>query len=646
MTETHKTKFEFKAETKKLLDILVHSLYTSKEIFVRELISNSSDALDKQRFESNKGTDIADKDLPLEIKINFDDKKNTITISDTGIGMTRDELIANIGTIAKSGSEDFLKQLAENKEAVNNIIGRFGIGFYSVFMVAKEVIIKTKSYKKDEVAVEWKSDGLGDYEISDIDEQINRGTTIEIFLKDEAKEFSEKYRLESIIKKHSNFVSFPIYLENEKINTIAAIWREPKSNLKKEQYDEFYKFLTYDNEEPFETIHTSVDAPIQFNSLLFIPKKSYEYWRFNRDDYGLDLYVRRVLIQHQNKELLPEYLSFVKGVVDSEDLPLNISRETLQENIIFTKIAQSVTSNILSDLIKVAKDSPERYAEFWKEHGRIFKLGYMDFTNSEKYQQLLRFNSSVSKDAKELVSLEDYVGRMKKDQKEIYYSLGTSKEAIDLNPHLEIFKAKGLEVLYLYDPVDEFVITSIRKHKDFDFKSVDGVDLKELDKLEDVVKDEEPKEKFSKEDDKAFGKLMLKMKEILGERVTEVKESKRLKDSPSCLINPDDTMSSTMQKILNLSNQGLPMPAQKRLMEINKDHKLIRNLMNVFKKNESDPFITDTTEQLYESALLLEGNLEDPHKLVNRLNKMLTDASELYVASPNPSKGGSKNNLL
>ena len=633
MTETHKTKFEFKAETKKLLDILVHSLYTSKDIFLRELISNSSDALDKLRFESNKGTDITDKDLPLEIKIGFDDKKNTITISDTGIGMTRDEMIANIGTIAKSGSEEFLKQLSENKEAVNNIIGRFGIRFYSVFMVAKEVIIKTKSYKKDEVAVEWKSDGLGDYEISDIDGDINRGTTIEIFLKDDAKEFSEKYRLESIIKKHSNFISFPIYLENEKINTIAAIWREPKSNLKKEQYDEFYKFLTYDNEEPFETIHTSVDAPIQFNSLLFIPKKSYEYWRFNRDDYGLDLYVRRVLIQHQNKELLPEYLSFVKDVVNSEDLPLNISRETLQENIVFTKIAQSVASNILSDLIKVAKDSPERYAEFWKEHGRIFKLGYMDFTNTEKYQQLLRFNSSVSKDEKELVSLEEYVGRMKKDQKEIYYSLGSSKEAIDLNPHLEIFKSKGLEVLYLYDPVDEFVVSSIRKHKDFDFKSVDGVDLKELDKLEDVEKNEEPKEKFSKEDDKAFGKLLLKMKEILGDRVTEVHESKRLKGSPSCLINPDDTMSSTMQKILKMSNQGMAMPPQKRLMEINKDHKLIKNLMNVFKKNESDQFIADTTEQLYESALLLEGNLEDPHKLVNRLNKMLTDASELYSKS-------------
>lgn len=633
MADTTKTKFEFKAETKKLLDILVHSLYTSKDIFLRELISNASDALDKIRFESNKGTEITDKDLPLEIKIAFDDKKNLVTVTDTGIGMTRDELIANIGTIAKSGSEEFLKQLSENKEAVNNIIGRFGIGFYSVFMAAKEVVLKTKSYKKDEPAVEWRSDGLGDYEISELNEEIKRGTTIEIYLKDETKEFAERHRLESVIKKHSNFISFPIYLENEKINTIAALWREPKSSIKKEQYDEFYKFLTYDNEEPLETIHTSVDAPIQFNALLFIPKKSYEFWRWNRDDYGLDLYVRRVLIQHQNKDLLPEYLSFVKGVVDSEDLPLNISRETLQENIIFSKISQSITSNVLSHLTKTAKESPERYADFWKEHGKIFKLGYMDFTNMEKYQALLRFNSSESKDEKELVSLEEYVGRMKKDQKEIYYALGAGREAIDMNPHLEIFKSKGLEVLYLYDPVDEFVMTSIRKHKDFDFKSVDAASLKDIEKLEDVVKEEKPKEKLSKEDDKAFGRLMLKMKEILGDRVTEVHESKRLKGSPATLINPDDTMSSTMQKILKMSNQGIAMPAQKRLMEINKDHKLIRNLVSVFKKNENDSFIADTTEQLYDSALLLEGSLDDPHKLVNRLNKMLTEASELYNKS-------------
>jgi len=630
MTEQHTTKFEFKAETKKLLDILVHSLYTSREIFLRELISNASDALDKIRFESTKGTEVANNNLPLEIRIGFDDKKNIITVSDTGIGMTRDEMIANIGTIAKSGSEEFLKQLAGNKEAVNNIIGRFGIGFYSVFMVAKEVIIKTKSYKKDEIAIEWKSDGEGDYEIFELDEKINRGTMIEIHLKDDAKEFADKYRLEGIIKKHSNFISFPIYLDKENVNTIAAIWREPKSSIKKERYDEFYKFLTFDNDEPFETIHTSVDAPIQFNALMFIPKKSYEFWRFNRDDYGLDLYVRRVLIQHQNKELLPEYLSFVKGVVDSEDLPLNISRETLQENIIFTKIANSVTSIVLSHLIKGAKDSPERYVEFWNEHGKIFKLGYMDFTNADKYQQLLRFNSSASKDEKELVSLEDYAGRSKKDQKEIYYALGSGKEAIDMNPHLEIFKAKGLEVLYLYDPVDEFVVSSIRKYKDFDFKSVDAVDLNELDKLADVEKQETHAEHLSKDDEKHFDSLLSRMKDILGDRVTEVKESKRLKGSPSCLINPDDTMSSTMQKILKMSSQETSFPAQKRLLEINKDHRLIRNLLSVFKKNSKDQFIVDTTEQLYESALLLEGNLDDPHKLVNRLNKMLTEASDLY----------------
>jgi molecular chaperone HtpG len=630
MSELHKTKYEFKAETKKLLDILVHSLYTSREIFLRELISNASDALDKLRFESNRGTDIEDKELPLEIRINFDDKKNIITVSDTGIGMSRDEMIVNIGTIAKSGSEEFLKQLAENKDAANNIIGRFGIGFYSVFMVAKEVVIKSKSFRKGEPPVEWKSDGLGDYEIADLDEKIQRGTIIEIYLKDDAKEFADKYRLEGIIKKHSNFISFPIYLGNDKVNTIAAIWREPKSSIKKEQYNEFYKFLTYDNEEPLEIIHTSVDAPIQFNALLFIPKKSYEFWRFNRDDYGLDLYVRRVLIQHQNKDLLPEYLSFVKGVVDSEDLPLNISRETLQENIIFTKISNSVTTNVLSHLQKVAKENPERYSEFWKEHGRIFKLGYMDFANADKYQSLLRFNSSVNKDDKEMISLEDYVGRMKKDQKEIFFAVGASREAIDLNPHLEIFKSKGIEVLYLYDPVDELVITSIRKFKDYEFKSVDAADLKALEKFEDVEKQDSPFEVLSKDDEKHFDSLLSKMKDILGDRVTEVKESKRLKGSPATLINPDDTLSSTMQKILKMANKDVTMPNQKRIMEVNKDHKLIRNLLEIFKKNSKDQFIVDTTEQLYESALLLEGNLDDPHKLVNRLNKMLTETSELY----------------
>jgi molecular chaperone HtpG len=330
-------KYEFKAEIKQLLDILVHSLYTSREIFLRELVSNASDALDKLRFEITRGTEIKDKELPLEIRISFDEKNNTITLTDTGVGMTRDEIIANIGTIAKSGSADFIKKLAENKAEANNIIGKFGVGFYSVFMTAKEVVIKTRSYLPDEAPIEWRSDGLGSYELVESDEDIKRGTTLIIHLKDDAKEFADKYRLSGIIKKYSNFITFPIYVGDERINTLSAIWREPRTSVKQEQHDEFYKFLTYDTEAPFSVIHTSVDAPIQFYTMLFIPPKSIEMFRYNREDYGLDLYVRKILIQHKSKDILPEYLSFIRGVVDSEDLPLNISRETLQENIIFTK---------------------------------------------------------------------------------------------------------------------------------------------------------------------------------------------------------------------------------------------------------------------------------------------------------------------
>ncbi len=628
--ETATKKYSFKAEVKQLLDILVHSLYTSREIFLRELISNSSDALDKIRFESTRGSEILDSDLPLEIKVNFNEKKKLITVSDTGIGMTKEELINNIGTIAKSGSAEFIKQLSEHKEDANNIIGKFGVGFYSVFMVAEEVIIKTKSFKANEPAVEWRSNGLGDYEISDLSESIKRGTTIEIHLKEDAKEFADKYRLENAIKKHSNFIQFPIYLEKERINTIGAIWREPKTSVKKEQYDEFYKFLTYDNEPPTDVIHVSVDAPIQFRSLLFIPKKNFDLFGVNRDDYGLDLYVRRVLIQHKNKDLLPEYLAFVKGVVDSEDLPLNISRETLQENIIFTKISQNVTSQVLSYLIKKAKDEPEKYFEFWKEHGRVFKLGYTDFTNAEKYAQLLRFNSSNNEKSEELTSLEEYVSRMKKDQKEIYYASGGSREAIEQDPHLEIFKNKGLEVFYLYDPLDEFVLSSVGKFKEHDLKSVDTVELKNLEKFEDVEEKKEKFEDLSKDDEKHFDSLLSRIKDILGDRVKEVKESKRLSGSPAVLVNADDAMSSHMQQILRMTNKDMASP-QKKIFEVNRDHKLVRNLLKVFKVNSKDEFITNVVEELFESALLLEGDLTDPHKLVGRINKMLEQSSDWYT---------------
>ena len=593
------------------------------------MVSNASDALDKVRFESNKGTEIADKDLPLEIHIDFDEKKNTLTVRDTGIGMTKDELVKNIGTIAKSGTADFLKKLAESKEDATNIIGKFGVGFYSVFMVAKEVVIKTKSFKPEEPACTWRSDGSGSFEIEELEEPLKRGTTIEVHLKDDAKEFAEKYRLENIIKKHSNFISFPIFLGKEKINTISAIWREPKTSIKKEQYVEFYKFLTYDTEEPMFIVHKSVDAPIQFNALMFIPKKSDEFFWMDRENYGLDLYVKRVLIQHKNKDLLPEYLSFVKGVVDSEDLPLNISRETLQENTIFNKISSSVTNHILSFLMDKAKNSPDEYQAFWKEHGKVFRLGYMDFVNLEKYQELLRFNSSFNKDENELTSLADYVSRLKEGQKEIYYALGNSREAIVLDPHLEIFKKKGIEVLYLYDPTEEFVLSSLRKYKDFDFKSVDTADLKKLETLGKEGEKKEEKEELSKDDRKHFSSLLAKMKKILGDRVKDVVESKRLSDSPSCLVNADDTLSASMRKILKMANQD--MGKQERILEVNPNHKLVRNLIEIFKKNSDDEYITNVTEQLYGSALLLEGALEDPHILIAKMNELLEKSSEWYL---------------
>ncbi len=626
MTDT-KTQYEFKAEIKQLLDILVHSLYTNREIFLRELISNASDALDKIRFESNRGTEIIDKELPLEIRINFDKKKKLLLIEDTGIGMTKEEIITNIGTIAKSGSAEFINQLKENKENAGSIIGKFGVGFYSVFMVAEKVIIKTKSYKAEEAAYEWISDGSGSYELSESDKK-SRGTVIEIHLKKDAEDFAEKYRLEQIIKKHSSFISFPIFVEKERVNTIPALWREPRTNIKLEQYNEFYKFLTYDNEEPFEVIHKSVDAPIQFSSLLFIPKKNFDFFGINREDYGLDLYVRRVLIQHQNKDLLPEYLSFIKGVVDSEDLPLNISRETLQENIVFTKISQSVTSQVLSHLIKLAVDNSEKYLQFWKEHGKIFKMGYSDYQNQEKYLELLRFNSSFNEKAEDVISLAEYVERMKKDQKEIYYISGSSRESIKIDPHLEIFKLKGLEVLYLYEPADEFVISSIMKYKDYEFKSVDQVDLKKLNKLDNVEEKKET-EKLSSDDELHFSSLLARFKDILGDKVKEVRVSERLKDSPACLVNPDNTMSASMQKIMHIMNKDSSTP--QKIMEVNKDHRLIRNLLRVFKADKNDPFIGNVAEQLYESSLLLEGYLTDPHELVNRINNLLNDSSDWYT---------------
>ncbi len=623
------SKHEFKAEIKQLLDILVHSLYTNKEVFLRELVSNASDALEKARFESASGSEVADPELPLEIRITFDKDKKLLVVSDTGVGLSRDELMENIGTIAKSGSAEFLKKAGEDKGGLEGLVGKFGVGFYSVFMVAREVVIRSRSIRPEEPAVVWKSDGLGTYEISEIDEPMKRGTRIEVHLKEDGAEFAEKHRITSIIKKHSNFISHPIFVEDERVNTIPAIWREPKFSITKEQYGEFYKFLTFDSEEPLETLHVSVDAPVQFSSLLFIPHRGMELPFYGKDRYGLDLYVRRVLIEHGNKDLIPEYLGFVRGVVDSEDLPLNVARESLQENVLLHKISTVVTKQLLSHLQKMAKDDKDKYADFWNNHGRLFKLGYSDYANQEKYAELLRFNSSRFEDAKGLVSFDDYIERAKPDQKDIYYVFGTSREAVALSPHLEIFRAKGIEVLYLFDNLDEFAMEGVRKYKGFELQSVEHADPGSLEKFETLEAPVEV-EPLEEQDKEPFSAFLEKLKNILGERVTEVRLSGRLSQSPCCLVNPDDGMTSSMQKILQIVSKDTSIP--KKIFEVNRDHILIRNLFAIYKTNPEDDYMSAAVEQLFESSLLLEGYLKDPHAMVLRIQELLNKSSGWYRA--------------
>jgi len=623
--------YKFKTEVKQLLDILVHSLYTNREIFLRELISNASDALDKIRFEITSGSEVEDKELPLEIRIDMDKDKNILTISDTGVGMTSEEIIKNIGTIAHSGSSEFLSKLSQEakEKDISNIIGKFGVGFYSVFMVAEEVVITSKSFRKGAPAIQWRSNGLGSFKLLELDEKLPRGTKIDIHLKEGDKEYLEKYRLESVIKKHSNFIMFPIKIENEKVNTVQALWREPKSSIKKKQYEEFYKYLTYDNEAPMDTLHVSIDAPVQFNSLMFIPKQTFDLYGLSKDDYGLDLYVRGVLIQHKNSDLLPEYLGFIKGMVDSPDIPLNISRETLQENRVLMKISQTLIKQVLSYLEKKAKKKGDEYKEFWKAHGRMFKLGYSDYANQEKFAELLRFDSSALTEENDVTSLAEYVQRAGEQQKEIYYITGASREALLSDPHLEIFKRKGIEVLYLYDPVDEFVMSGLVKYKtDYTLTAVEQADLSKLEELEDKEKKEQDVEALSEGEEKVFEKLLAKIKDILGDRVTDVRFSQRLRESASCLVSPEGDMTSQMQKIMHIMNKDQSVP--KKIFEVNKDHKLFRNLLKIYKADPKDHFIVETVEQLYESALLLEGYLTDPHRLVNRIQDILLKSSEWH----------------
>jgi len=627
--KTEAKTYKFKAEIKQLLDILARSLYTNREVFVRELVSNAADALDKVRFETIRGTEIYQPDLPFEIKIDLDKDKKTFTITDTGIGMTRDELISNIGTIAHSGSAEFLKKVTENEQAGPTLIGQFGVGFYSVYMVAENVTITSRSYQPDGEAWRWSSDGTGSYRIEPAGEA-PRGTRIVVQLRDDAAEFAEKYRIENVIRKYSNFVPFPIKLNGEQINKISAIWREPKSSVTEEQYREFYKFFANTSEEPLSWVHFSSDAPIQLNSLLFIPKTNYEILGFSPREHGVNLFVKRVLIQTDNKDLMPQYLRFIKGVVDTEDLPLNISRETLQENTTVIKIRNLLVKRILSHLSEMAKNDFEKYKEFWQQFGRILKEGYMDYANREKVAELFRFNSSVHSDDKELCSLDEYISRMKPGQKEIYYLSGANREAIDRDPHIEIFKQKGVELLYLYDPIDEFVFSGLAEYKQKKLVSADQADLKALEEIksEETAEDKE-KQEVQKKEKRDLEKLCTRIKNILGDQVEEVRLSERLRESPAVLVSKESGMSAQMQKILHVINKDTSPP--KKVMEINGSHPLIRNLLKIYKKEPKNDYLSRAVEQLFYSIQLQDGIVLDPHKMVSGIQTLLGDATEWYM---------------
>lgn len=630
---------EFRAEVRKVLHILTNSLYTNKEIFLRELVSNASDALDKLRFRENRGDKPKVDDLPLEIRITLDKDKKQLVIADTGIGMSESELAENLGVIAKSGSEEFLSKLAEERKDdkpldASQIIGHFGVGFYSVFMVAEKVEVVSREAYGDGKAHVWESDGLGTYTVSESDDaEPRRGTRIVVHLKDDALEYAEKYRVNSVIRKHSGFVPFPVFVDDEKINTQPALWREPKTQVTEDQYREFYKSFAYDSKDPLEWLHINVDSPVQFYSLLYVPDEDIDF-RGPQDEefWGLDLYSNRVLIQHKNKDVLPPWLSFLRGVVDTEDLPLNISRETLQENVVLRKINQTIVRQTLSHLEKLAKDKPEVYARFWNHHGTIIKMGInQDFANRERIVPLIRFNTSACSNAEELASLDDYMSRALEGQKVFWYISAPNREAARVNPYMGSFRRKGIEVIYFFEALDEFVVNGLGKYKDWEFKSIENATAADLEAFADKEGEDGPKaEALSSEDEKSFDDLVAKMKTILGDKVKGVVVSSRLTDS-AAVLSSEDGVTSGMDKIMRAMTKNMEVPV--KTLEVNREHPLLRSLLSIYKVNADDPVLDELVNVLFDSAQLMDGFVRDPQELASRTAKMLEKSAAWYAGT-------------
>ncbi len=605
---TQATSHEFKAETKQVLDIVVNSLYKDKEIFVRELISNASDALEKLRRTQLTEKNIFDDNLALEINLNTDDSSKQLIIQDFGIGMTEEELIKNLGTIAHSGSKEFLEALQGDGEKNEALIGKFGVGFYSVFMVSDSVKVYTRTWNESGEGLCWESDGSGGYTIEKADGQ-RRGTKIVIQLKDEFDEFAKADRINEIVKKYSAFVQFPVSVNGEKVNTVDAIWLRSKSEIKDEEYEEFYKFQANEYEAPLMRLHFSADAPLEINSLLFVPKRNMEKMGMFRNENKVALHCRKVLIDAEPKNLFPEWLRFLRGVVDSSDIPLNVSRETMQDSELLRKLGQVLTKRFIRFLNEQAKKEEATYLEFWEEFGVLIKEGVAtDFTYREDLAKLLRFHSTAFDDGK-LTGLESYIERMPSEQKEILFLYGKNRKAIEAGPYLEALQARGFEVLLLTEPVDEYVMQSLREYKDKKIISADSDELK-LDKLE----QESDGESLDK---KSIKKLTKWLKESMKDRVSEVETGERLINSPVCVVGEDGMGGASARRIMKMM-QGPDddMPASKVKFQINPKHTLIHGLLGLMEKDEPTALLV--ANQLLDNALASANLLDDPREMISR----------------------------
>lgn len=616
----------FQSEVKQLLQLMIHSLYSNKEIFLRELISNASDAADKLRFKALSNPALYEGDGDLRVRVSFDADKGTITISDNGIGMTREQVIDHLGTIAKSGTKEFLTALGQDQAKNSQLIGQFGVGFYSAFIVSDKVTVKTRAAGEEaDKAVLWESAGEGEYSVADIEKK-SRGTDVILHLREDEKEFLNEWRVREIIGKYSDHIGLPVEMLTkeyddegkecgekwEKINKSDALWTRSKNDVSDEEYKEFYKHLSHDFADPVTWAHNKVEGNQAYTSLLYVPAKA-PWDLFNREHkHGLKLYVQRVFIMDDAEQFMPNYLRFMRGLIDSNDLPLNVSREILQDNKITAALRKALTKRSLQMLEKLAKDDAEKYLQFWKEFGLVLKEGPAeDFANKETIAKLLRFASTHNDSSEQTVSLEDYISRMKEGQKAIYYITADSYVAAKNSPHLELFNKKGIEVLLLSDRIDEWMLSYLTE---FDGKPLQSITKADLD-LGDLADKES---ETQKQQDEAFGSFIERVKNLLGERVKTVRLTHNLTDTPAVVSTDNDQMTTQMAKLFAAAGQSVP--EVKYTFELNPEHHLVKKVADIADETE----FADWVELLLEQAMLAErGSLENPAAFIKRINKLL-----------------------